>query len=104
MNKRRSLIVGLSTKSVDRDVESRFVTGDAEKPAEKKPQPPPADQTPALAENTLVPISTRLRPDISMALRRASLERKLNRQDTNTVQEILESALAPWLRDHGYLS
>ena len=104
MNKRRPLVHGLPHKRIASDVETRFVAGERETPKNSVPQSPPPDQSTALPDSTLVPISTRLRPDIAHALRRASLERKLNRQSQNTVQQIVESALDHWLRDHGYLS
>lgn len=50
------------------------------------------------------PLSTKLREDFAKALKRASLERQLHGQEPNTVQDILEEALEPWLRKHGYLS
>ena len=41
--------------------------------------------------------------DLAQALKRASLERKLDGQTPDTVQEILEELLEPWLHEHGYL-
>ena len=104
MNKRRPLVEGLHHRRIDADVETRFVAGEGKTPKKPASQSPPPDQSAAPPDSALVPISTRLRPDIAHALRRASLERKLNRESQNTVQEIIESALDPWLRDHGYLS
>jgi hypothetical protein len=52
----------------------------------------------------LVPITTRLRPDTANALRRACLEQKLKRQNPNTQQEIVETAVRAWLARTGYLS
>lgn len=49
------------------------------------------------------PLSTKLREDFAKALKRASLERQLHGQEPNTVQDILEEALEPWLKQHGYL-
>ena len=69
-----------------------------------KPSPPPpaaAPQLQALAGR--VPLTTRIRPDIAQALKRASLERQLAGVMPNTVQDILEQALEPWLKDLGYL-
>ena len=51
-----------------------------------------------------VPFTTRLRTDLAQALKRASLERQLQGVLPNTVQDIFEEALEPWLRDKGYLS
>lgn len=50
-----------------------------------------------------VPISTRIRQEYADALKRASLERQLNKQEPNTLQDILEQAIEPWLRDNGYI-
>lgn len=48
-------------------------------------------------------LSTRIRPDYVSLLKRASLERKLNGIEPNTLRDILEDALEPWLKAHGYL-
>ena len=91
------------------------VTSGSAKPSGKsKPQEPtpPRALTPAAAvqpEPQLEPsvgrspLTTRLRADIGAALKRASLERQLAGQLPNTVQDILEEALEPWLQSHGYL-
>ncbi len=50
------------------------------------------------------PLSTRIRADLATALKRASLERQLGGIEPNTVQDILEQVLEPWLRTNGYLS
>ncbi|RUL89456.1 hypothetical protein TsocGM_01400 [Tautonia sociabilis] len=50
-----------------------------------------------------VPLSTRIRSDFSAALKRASLERQLAGVEPNTLQDILEQAVEPWLRSNGYL-
>lgn len=51
----------------------------------------------------LVPLTTRLHPEVADALRRANLERRLKRQEPQTVQEIVEVALRTWLVEAGYL-
>lgn len=51
----------------------------------------------------LVPLTTRLQPATSAALRRAYLERKLEGADNATQQEIIEEALQSWLRSAGFL-
>lgn len=51
----------------------------------------------------LIPVTIRMRPEIAGALKRASLERQLNGEETFTQQEIVESTLEPWLQDEGYL-
>jgi hypothetical protein len=50
------------------------------------------------------PISTRVRTDFAVALKRASLERQLKAIEPNTLQDILEQAIEPWLKANGYLS
>lgn len=52
----------------------------------------------------LIPVTIRLRPEIAGALKRASLERQLNGEEVFTQQELVESALEPWLIEEGYLS
>jgi len=49
------------------------------------------------------PLTTRIRTDFATALKRASLERQLSGTVPNTLQDILEEALEPWLRSNGYL-
>ena len=50
-----------------------------------------------------VPLTTRVRADFAQALKRASLERQLSGVQPNTLQDILEEALGPWLRANGYV-
>ena len=49
-------------------------------------------------------LSTRIRPEFVSLLKRASLERKLNGIEPNTLRDMLEDAIEPWLRAHGYLT
>jgi hypothetical protein len=51
----------------------------------------------------LIPVTVRLRPELAVALKRASLERQLAGEELFTQQEIVEQALEPWLREEGYL-
>ena len=51
-----------------------------------------------------MPLTTRVRADFAAALKRASLERQLDGVIPNTLQDILEEALEPWLRSNGYLN
>lgn len=44
-----------------------------------------------------------VRADYAAALKRASLERQLSGVQPNTLQDILEEALGPWLRANGYV-
>jgi hypothetical protein len=48
-------------------------------------------------------VSTRMREDFAKALKRASLERQMEGVHPQTLQDILEEAVEPWLRQHGYL-
>jgi hypothetical protein len=50
-----------------------------------------------------VTLNTRIHPDMAMALKRASFQRKLSGVEPNSLRDILEEALRPWLRQHGYL-
>jgi hypothetical protein len=86
-------------------------------PAKPKPDPKepraaptalPATNTPAATPpmptfTGRVPITTRIRSDLATGLKRASLERQLSGETPNTVQDILEQALEPWLKEKGYL-
>jgi hypothetical protein len=108
MKDRRPLLAGLKAEAnVDRSVEEHFVaTG---KPNPDRPKPPsPAPELPegkGPSGNPLgrVPLTTRVRADYSAALKRASLQRQLAGVVPNTLQDILEQALEPWLRSNGYL-
>ncbi|MEZ6064138.1 MAG: hypothetical protein R3B90_00170 [Planctomycetaceae bacterium] len=102
MADRRSLIEGLKSTPPAMDIhrEKEFVYGSKDKPAEPAKTPAPA----SAATVSRVPISTRIRADFSTALKRASLERQLNGTQPNTLQDILEEAIEPWLRNNGYLS
>lgn len=65
-----------------------------------------ASEQPKVAETVpmnRVSISTRMRADLAVALKRASLERQLQGVEPNTVQDILEEAIEPWLRSHRYI-
>jgi hypothetical protein len=94
MAERRSLVDGLkdTPPPIDPSKESAFVYS-------RKPEPP----TPTTTTVTRVPISTRMREDFSKALKRASLERQLKGIEPNTLQDILEQAVEPWLKTNGYL-
>ena len=51
-----------------------------------------------------VSLSTRIHPAIRTALQQASLQRKLNGIEPNSLRDILEEAVTPWLKANGYLS
>jgi hypothetical protein len=100
MVERRSLTEGLKSlpAPVDPQLEKAFVYGN--KGANDSQQKHSA----AAAQNlSRVPISTRVRADFAAALKRASLERQLNAVEPNTLQDILEEAIEPWLKSNGYI-
>jgi hypothetical protein len=112
MAERRSLPQELKPDvSVDRSIEETFVHSGKPKPREDTP-PRPVAPTPETAQTKphthkplgRVPLTTRVRADFTTALKRASLERQLSGASPNTLQDILEPALEPWLRSNGYLS
>ncbi|HKQ48586.1 hypothetical protein B7486_01925 [cyanobacterium TDX16] len=99
MAERRTLTQGLkeTPPPIDTAKEKAFVFGEKE-------QPKPAAPVVAAATLNRVPISTRIRDDFARALKRASLERQLEGREPNTLQDILEEAIEPWLKANGYLS
>jgi hypothetical protein len=109
MAKRRSLVSGVKgTDKSDPNKEEVFVYGETEPVNQSEPKAD-TSSAPILAEPIVSvptgrsPLTTRLRSDLAQALKRASLERQLAGQTPNTVQDILELALEPWLKNHGYL-
>jgi hypothetical protein len=50
---------------------------------------------------TRVPISTRIRAEYADALKRALLQRQFDKLEPNTLQDILEQAIEPWLKQNG---
>ncbi len=110
VKERRSLIEGLNPAiPVDRTLEEQFVF--AHKPRATSLVEP---QTPAVAKTEgkgqaanavpRTPLTIRIRTDYATLLKRASLERQLSGTLPNTLQDILEEALEPWLRSNGYLN
>lgn len=91
---RRPLVEGLKPP-VDPQVEKSFVFQPKTQPTPETPAPTP--------QQTRSPITTRIRSDFATALKRASLERQLKGIEPNTLQEFLEEAIEPWLKQHGYL-
>ena len=66
------------------------------------PMPP----SPALPQFTMagaVSLNVRIEPEISTALLRASMDRKIQRLDPFTQRDIVAEALASWLKANGYL-
>lgn len=105
MNERRPLVAGLKPAAdVDTTREKEFVYGEkAKEPSPPKPAQAAEPRDGKAAQVGRVPLTTRIRGNFAAALKRASLERQLNNEFPNTLQDILEEALEPWLRDHGYL-
>ncbi len=100
MVERRPLIEGLKpSPPVDPQLEKAFVYGSVNK-VDAVPSTAPT----AVSTLSRVPISTRIRADFVAALKRASLERQLNGVEPNTLQDMLEQAIEPWLKANGYLS
>lgn len=96
MTKRRPLTAGIKP-STDQKRESTFVYG------KKGKGRGPEGGEPTNQSAGRSPLSTRIRADLATALKRASLERQLAGVVPNTVQDIIEGVLEPWLRDQGYL-
>jgi hypothetical protein len=99
MAERRTLTEGL--KATPEPLDAGLVRKLVYAGESSKQQPQPTQQTAVINR---VPISTRMREDFADALKRASLERQLERVEPNTLQEILEEAVEPWLKSHGYLT
>lgn len=100
---RRPLTEGLKTApaAVPNAREREFVFGKS-----TSAEPAPVNTAPANTSSSIpsTPISTRMRTDFAIALKRASLDRQLKGQEPNTIREILEQAIEPWLKSNGYIS
>ena len=119
MKERRSLVEGLKANPEIQKIEEAFVFGANRKqdtPSHPIAQPivpheseapeapsPPIDRSilPQMAGR--VPVTTRCRPEVASALKRASLQRQLAGAEPYYVQDIMEQALEQWLRQHGYV-
>jgi hypothetical protein len=106
MSERRSLTEGLKATPapINAELEKAFVYGAKAAAASPTPAPPVTPPPVQSSVTSRVPISTRMRSDFATALKRASLERQLNGVEPNTLQDILEAAIEPWLKSNGYLS
>lgn len=122
MKERRSLIEGIQIDPEQRRIEEEFVFG-----AKRRPDPVVVvDPEPSQAEVPLatvseapvanqidrsilpqmsgrVPVTTRCRPEVASALKRASLQRQLAGAEPYYVQDIMEKALEEWLGAKGYI-
>jgi hypothetical protein len=106
MAERRKLVQGLKP---DPAIEREFVQSGKTKampPEQLTPEAAAPREAKGQAGNAVsrVPLTTRIRSDFAAALKRASLERQLNSVFPNTLQDILEEALEPWLRKNNHLS
>jgi hypothetical protein len=99
MTERRSLTEGL--KATPEPLDAGLVRKLVYAGEPPKPQSQPTQQTAVLDR---VPLSTRMRGDLAKALKKASLERQLQGVEPNTLQDILEEAVEPWLTSKGYLT
>lgn len=79
----------------------------AERPQRKRSRGKAATQdepeASEILERMLVPVTIRLQNRTAQALKRASLERELQRIHPHKVQDIAEEAIADWLAKAGYL-
>lgn len=107
---RRPLTEGLTPEpEVDAAVARDFIFQNKPKrPAtqlEPKPVTTRLNATPLnpAAQSSLVPLTARIPADMFHALKRASFERQLEGTEPSSMQGIVEEALTPWLRKHGYL-
>lgn len=106
VQERRPLIEGLKesdgtpNRGIDSATAKHFVFGETRETASSSERITPPPQ----ATHRRQTLSTRIREDFGQALKRASLERQLAGVAPNTVQDILEEAIEPWLREHGYLA
>jgi hypothetical protein len=67
-------------------------------------QVPPSSALPQFTMAGAVSLNVRIEPEISTALLRASMDRKIQRLDPFTQRDIVAEALAEWLKKHGYLA
>ena len=95
MADRRALIEGIKPPlpAIDPQREQDYIRG------AKSTAAAPAATSPV----SRVPISTRIRLEYAEALKRASLQRQLDKIEQNTLQDILEEAIEPWLRSNGFI-
>jgi hypothetical protein len=69
-----------------------------------QPVPPPPLSSSQFTLAGAVSLNVRIEPEISTALLRASMDRKIRRLDPFTQRDIVAEALAAWLRSNGYMS
>jgi len=105
MAERRALIEGITPQAppVDPKKEKAFVFAEKQGKEQETSESPATPTSTTTVVHARVPFSTRMRADFAAALKRASLERQLAGIEPNTLQDILEQAVEPWLRSNGYL-
>ncbi len=106
---RRPLTEGLKPEpEVDPALARDFVYQNKGKQQAPEPKPEAtarlaAASTNPSAQSALVPLTARIPAEKFQALKRASFDRQLQGVEPNSMQDIVEEALTPWLRKHGYL-
>jgi hypothetical protein len=111
MGERRALVDGLKQLSPEANPElaEQFVYGAKLKRAAPAKDPAAAPATPEPEKASLsqdrgrTPLTIRFRTPSAEALKRASLERQLKGTKPWLLQDIVEQAVEPWLRQNGYL-
>lgn len=105
MAERRPLVAGLRTPDPQAEKEFVYSGRAADTPPAGTPAAAPEKPGEGKGQPTAgrLPFTTRIRADYATALKRASLERQLSGETPNSLQDILEEALGPWLRTHGYI-
>jgi hypothetical protein len=108
---RRTLKDGLKPDpEIDPKTARDFVFQDKATPSGTAAEPKPA--TPARltpgtvnspAQSARMPLTARILTEKFLALKRASFERQLQGIEPSSMQDIVEEALTPWLKKHGYL-
>ena len=116
MKERRSLVDGLMQPDpAQQEREKAFIYGtpvaaEPQESLETQAVPPTPEPVATYDSKVLpqfagrVPVTTRTRPEVATALKRASLTRQLNGIEPYYVQDIMEEALETWLRTNGYLT
>jgi hypothetical protein len=94
MAERRSLVDAFQEPEppIDQTKAREFVFAKSRRPVQ-----------PAAAPTTRTQLSSRIRSDLFEALKQASLKRQLAGLKPNSITEILEEALEPWLKSNDYL-
>ncbi|CAN5301046.1 hypothetical protein BH10PLA2_BH10PLA2_19800 [soil metagenome] len=109
---RRPLTEGLRPEpEIDPNAALDFVYQKKDKepstPAPAKPAAPArlaAGTLSPAGQSALIPLTARIPAEKFQALKRASFERQLQGVEPSSMQDIVEEALTPWLRKHGYLA